>query len=81
MERIPILKLGDFLLVSIQVDMHDRLAMQLQERHDHQPGTQRDEAEHELRAVPRPGADGHARRERRTHRDANREPVEGARHA
>ena len=31
MERIPILKLGDFLLVSIQVDMHDRLAMSLQE--------------------------------------------------
>ena len=29
MERIPILKLGDCLLVSIQVDMHDRLAMQL----------------------------------------------------
>jgi rsbT antagonist protein RsbS len=31
MERIPILKMGDLLLVSIQVDMHDRLAMQLQE--------------------------------------------------
>jgi rsbT antagonist protein RsbS len=31
MERIPILKMGDYLLVSIQVDMHDRLAMQLQE--------------------------------------------------
>jgi rsbT antagonist protein RsbS len=31
MERIPILKMGDFLLVTIQVDMHDRLAMQLQE--------------------------------------------------
>ena len=31
MERIPILKMGDFLLVSIQVDMHDRLAMTLQE--------------------------------------------------
>jgi rsbT antagonist protein RsbS len=31
MERIPILKMGPFLLVSIQVDMHDRLAMQLQE--------------------------------------------------
>ncbi len=30
MERIPILKLGDFLLVSIQVDMHDQLAMTLQ---------------------------------------------------
>jgi rsbT antagonist protein RsbS len=30
-ERIPILKMGDFLLVSIQVDMHDRLAMALQE--------------------------------------------------
>ena len=31
MERIPILKMGGFLLVSIQIDMHDRLAMQLQE--------------------------------------------------
>ena len=29
MERIPILKMGDCLLVSIQVDMHDRLAMTL----------------------------------------------------
>ena len=31
MDRIPILKLGECLLVSIQVDMHDRLAMQLQD--------------------------------------------------
>ena len=31
MERIPILKLGRFLLVTIQVDMHDRLATQLQD--------------------------------------------------
>ena len=31
MERIPILKMGDALLVSIQVDMHDRLAMALQD--------------------------------------------------
>ena len=31
MERIPILKMGEFLLVSIQVDMHDRLAMALQD--------------------------------------------------
>jgi rsbT antagonist protein RsbS len=30
-ERIPILKMGDCLLVSIQVDMHDRLALQLQD--------------------------------------------------
>jgi rsbT antagonist protein RsbS len=30
METIPILKMGDLLLVSIQVDMHDRLAMSLQ---------------------------------------------------
>jgi rsbT antagonist protein RsbS len=30
-ERIPILKMGNFLLVSIQVDMHDQLAMQLQD--------------------------------------------------
>src|SRR5688572_23618208 len=31
MERIPILKMGNNLLVSIQVDMHDRLAMTLQD--------------------------------------------------
>ncbi len=31
MERIPILKMGEYLLVSIQVDMHDRLALQLQD--------------------------------------------------
>ena len=31
MDRIPILKMGEFLLVTIQVDMHDRLAIQLQE--------------------------------------------------
>ena len=31
MERIPILRMGQFLLVTIQVDMHDRLAMQLQD--------------------------------------------------
>jgi rsbT antagonist protein RsbS len=30
-ERIPILKMGNFLLVTIQVDMHDRLALALQE--------------------------------------------------
>jgi rsbT antagonist protein RsbS len=29
MDRIPILRMGDFLLVTIQVDMHDRLAMTL----------------------------------------------------
>ena len=31
MEKIPILKMGRFLLVTIQVDMHDRLALQLQD--------------------------------------------------
>lgn len=31
MERIPILKMGKLLLVTIQVDMHDRLAMVLQD--------------------------------------------------
>ena len=31
MERIPILKMGGSLIVSIQVDMHDRLAMTLQD--------------------------------------------------
>src|SRR5512138_2920144 len=31
MDRIPILRMGEFLLVSIQVDMHDQLAMTLQD--------------------------------------------------
>lgn len=31
MEKIPILKMGEYLLVTIQVDMHDRLAMALQD--------------------------------------------------
>ncbi|MDY6853248.1 MAG: STAS domain-containing protein [Thermodesulfobacteriota bacterium] len=31
MERIPILSIGKYLLVTIQVDMHDRLAVTLQE--------------------------------------------------
>lgn len=31
MERIPILALGDVLLVSIQVDLHDRVALELQD--------------------------------------------------
>jgi|SRR5690349_17934385 rsbT antagonist protein RsbS len=31
MDRIPILKMGSCLLVTIQVDMHDRLAMALQD--------------------------------------------------
>lgn len=31
MERIPILRMGDFPLVTIQVDMHDQLALRLQE--------------------------------------------------
>lgn len=31
MDKIPIIKMGNFLLVSIQVDMHDRLAMALQD--------------------------------------------------
>ena len=31
MERIPVLRIGRYLLVSIQVDMHDRLAMTLQD--------------------------------------------------
>jgi rsbT antagonist protein RsbS len=30
-ERIPILKMGEFLLVTIQVDMHDQLALTLQD--------------------------------------------------
>ena len=31
MERIPILKMGEYLLVTVQVDMHDQLAMTLQD--------------------------------------------------
>jgi rsbT antagonist protein RsbS len=31
MDRIPILQMGEFLLVTIQVDMHDRLAIALQD--------------------------------------------------
>jgi rsbT antagonist protein RsbS len=31
MERIPILKMGSLLLVTIQIDMHDRIALALQE--------------------------------------------------
>jgi rsbT antagonist protein RsbS len=31
MERIPIMRLGEFLLVTIQVDMHDQLALRLQD--------------------------------------------------
>ena len=31
MDRIPILKMGDYLLVTIQIDMHDRVAMALQD--------------------------------------------------
>ena len=45
MEQIPILKVGRCLLVSIQIDMHDRLAMALQDdltpkhgRHDRARG-------------------------------------------
>ena len=31
MERIPILRMGEYLLVTIQVDMHDQLALRLQD--------------------------------------------------
>jgi rsbT antagonist protein RsbS len=31
MDRIPILKMGEYLIVTIQVDMHDRLATTLQD--------------------------------------------------
>ncbi|HEX5129079.1 MAG TPA: STAS domain-containing protein, partial [Usitatibacter sp.] len=31
MERIPVLRMGSYLLVTIQVDMHDQLAMALQD--------------------------------------------------
>jgi rsbT antagonist protein RsbS len=35
-DKIPILKMGRFLLLSIQVDMHDQLALDLQEDLTHQ---------------------------------------------
>jgi rsbT antagonist protein RsbS len=31
MEHIPILRMGEYLVVTIQIDMHDRLAMALQD--------------------------------------------------
>ena len=31
MDRIPILRMGEFLLATIQVDMHDQLALRLQD--------------------------------------------------
>lgn len=31
MEHIPIIRMGEFLMVSVQVDLHDRLAMTLQD--------------------------------------------------
>lgn len=31
MEHIPILRMGQLLLITVQVDMHDRLALQLQD--------------------------------------------------
>jgi len=31
MDRIPVLRMGEYLLVTIQVDMHDQLAMALQD--------------------------------------------------
>ena len=31
MQRIPILRMGELLLVTIQVDMHDQMAMELQD--------------------------------------------------
>jgi rsbT antagonist protein RsbS len=31
MDRVPVLRMGRFLLVTIQVDMHDRLALALQD--------------------------------------------------
>ncbi len=31
MDKIPILRMGEFLLITVQVDMHDRLAINLQD--------------------------------------------------
>ncbi len=31
MDRIPILRMGEFLLVTIQIDMHDQIALRLQD--------------------------------------------------
>jgi rsbT antagonist protein RsbS len=36
MDRIPILRMGEFLLVTIQVDMQDQLAMRLQDDLTHE---------------------------------------------
>ena len=36
MDRIPILKMGEFLLVTIQVDMQDQLALRLQDDLTHE---------------------------------------------
>ncbi|MEQ8273457.1 MAG: STAS domain-containing protein [Deltaproteobacteria bacterium] len=36
MDRIPILRVGDILLVSVQIDMHDELALRLQDDLLHQ---------------------------------------------
>jgi len=41
MERIPILKMGEYLLVTIQVDMHDQLAMTLQDDLTHRIARER----------------------------------------
>ena len=41
MEQIPILKVGRCLLVSIQIDMHDRLALALQDDLTHKLGETR----------------------------------------
>ncbi len=43
-KRIPIIKIGDYLIVSIQVDMHDKMAIQLQS--------------HILEAIEKTGAKG-----------------------
>ena len=70
-ERIPILKMGDLLLVTIQVDMHDRIAMRLQDdltRADrHRPRARRPDRHllaGDRRLVHRPDARQHRRMSR-----------------
>ena len=51
-ERIPILKMGELLLVTIQVEMHDRLVMGLQDELTEQIVRHRDALKADLTDVP-----------------------------
>ena len=71
MGEIPIMRIGDCLLVTIQVDMHDRMAMALQDdlaREDRRDAGARRHDRHlgagNRRLVHRPDAEQHRRRSR-----------------